>query len=364
MEKIVDFYQSWLNAQTKLMKNWMETGDGWRRSFQGETRAREAETMKRAFDLHETFMGAHQSWASAMNDAFATMLKSLSAGAGRETLANIFGSAETYMKLFEFWLPLYQALQEKTFDPAAYQQFFAPARYKEVLDKVFEFISPGNLKEIFEQALKYLETAAPQTQALNQQLADFAQRHAEMFSGFLGGDSAAAVKAYENILDTQEKSLGPMLKLPALAKASEQITLTFSLLKKYPAYAAQYGKFQNLMYTAGQKAMEKIMGDFARRVHDSVATQSYDEFFKLWAEANEHAYQELFSTEEFSTLNAQLQSVGLEIRKDFQRLMELALADYPVVLRSEMDELYKTIHELKRRIHDLENAGSAVGAKR
>jgi len=367
MENITDFYNEWLKAQKQTMKNWMEAGDNLRQSFQGETKARDAETVKRAFDLHETFLGMHKSWAGAMNDAFAAMLKNLSTGIGRETLTNIFSSAETYMKLFEFWLPLYKSLQEKTFDPASYQQFFAPARYKEVLDKVFAFISPGSFQEIFDQVLKYLETVAPLAQSQTKQFAEFAQRHAERFSGFLGRDSEAALQAYENILDAYQKSLDPMLKLPAMGKSRENLELTLSVLKKYPAYMGQFAKFQNLMYGAGQKTMEKIMADFARRVKDNATMPGYDEFFKLWAEANDHAYHELFNTEEFSTLSAQLQSAGLEIRRDFQRLLELTLADYPVVLRSEMDELYKTIHELKKRIHDLENAmraSSAAGAKR
>ncbi len=367
MENLNAFYDEWLDAQKKMMKNWMEAGDHLRQSFAGATRDQESETRKSTFDFHETLMGMHQSWASATASAFEAMQKNLSQSIGRETLTNIFSSAETYMKLFEFWLPIYKSLQDKTLDPASYQRLFEPARYKEILDKVFAFVSPGNFKEFYDLALKHLETVMPFAQSLNRQFAGFAQSHAEMFSGALGRDSEAAVKAYENILDAYQKSLGPMLKLPALGKARENIELTLSLLKRYPAYLAQYGKFQNHMYAAGQKAMEKIMAEFARRMKDQTAAQSYDEFFKLWAETNDQAYHELFNTEEFSALSAQLQSAGLEIRKDFQRVLELALADYPLVLRSEMDELYKTVHELKKRIHDLEaamRANATGGSKR
>jgi polyhydroxyalkanoate synthesis regulator phasin len=37
--------------------------------------------------------------------------------------------------------------------------------------------------------------------------------------------------------------------------------------------------------------------------------------------------------------------------------MELYLYDFPVALRSEMDDLYKTVYELKKKVKSLEKQG-------
>jgi len=284
------------------------------------------------------------------------MMSTLSQGVGRETLSNIFSSSETYMKLFEFWMPIYKSLQEKAFDRQAYQELFEPASYKEILDKVFDFISPAAIRDSYDQMLKYLEVVTPMAQAFTQQFADLSRSGARMHAGLLSGDFETALQTYENVLDTYKRSISPMLKLPAMGKHREKIELTLALLAKYPAYMAQYAKYQGLMHITGQKTMEKVMEQFAKKIKDPAATPSYDEFFKLWAGANEQAYNELFNAEEFTEHQNRLQNTGLEIKQDFQKLMELTLAGYPVVLRSEMDELYKTVQELRRKIHDLEKA--------
>jgi len=271
----------------------------------GGAAPRESDTTKKAHDLYEAWTGMGQSWANSMRDAFEEMMRATSQGVGREALANIFSSAETYMKLFEFWLPLYKSLQEKTFDPASYQRLFDSAQYKAILDKVFDFISPGTVNEF-----------------------------------------------YENILDAYQRGLSPMFKIPAMGKYREHVELALNLLRKYPAFMAQYGQYQGRLYATGQQAMEKVMAQFIRRMKENSAPPSYDEFFKIWAEVNEQAFHELFTAEELVALQNELQNTGLAIKKDFQKLM--ALASYPIVLRSEMDELYKTIHDLKNRVHDLE----------
>ncbi|MGH7451255.1 MAG: poly(R)-hydroxyalkanoic acid synthase subunit PhaE, partial [bacterium] len=336
---------------TKIVKNWMEAGENLRRTFQGETARSEPEATQKAHDLRSEWLSISNSWASSMRDVFDNMMNTLSRGIGRETLANIFSSAETYMKLFEWWMPIYKSLQEKTFDPAAYQSLFDSKQYQEVLDKVFDFISPGAAKEFYDQAIKYLETVAPLAPSFTKQFADLAQSGARMYAGMLTGDFDAALKSYENILDEYKRSLGPMFKLP---KFREHVDLTLNLLRKFPAFMAQYAKYQGLMHTTGRKTMEKVMAQFAQKMKDPAAAPSYDEFFKIWAAANERAYNELFNAEAFTALQNEVHNTGLDMKRDFQQLLELALAPYPVVLRSEMDELYKTVHDLKKRVHDLE----------
>ena len=71
-------------------------------------------------------------------------------------------------------------------------------------------------------------------------------------------------------------------------------------------------------------------------------------------QVNEKNYQALFQTEEFSKMQGELLEADLKVRNQFSKLMELYLDDFPVALRSEMDDLYKTIYELKKKVKSLE----------
>ena len=55
----------------------------------------------------------------------------------------------------------------------------------------------------------------------------------------------------------------------------------------------------------------------------------------------------------FQEINGRI-FTSLEIRQKNEKIQEIALANTPVVLRSEADELYETIYELRKRVHPLE----------
>ena len=53
-------------------------------------------------------------------------------------------------------------------------------------------------------------------------------------------------------------------------------------------------------------------------------------------------------------MQGELLEAELKVRKHFFKLMELYLYDFPIALRSEMDDLYKTVYELKKKVKNLE----------
>ena len=53
----------------------------------------------------------------------------------------------------------------------------------------------------------------------------------------------------------------------------------------------------------------------------------------------------------------------LKVRRHFHKLMELYLFEMPVALRSEMDDIYKTVYELKKKVRTLERQMNNMAAK-
>lgn len=77
---------------------------------------------------------------------------------------------------------------------------------------------------------------------------------------------------------------------------------------------------------------------------------------------SEKTYFDLFQSEEFSKMQGELLETALNVRQHNFKLMELQLYDYPIALRSEMDDLYKTIYELKKKVKSLEKQFGEVPA--
>ena len=72
--------------------------------------------------------------------------------------------------------------------------------------------------------------------------------------------------------------------------------------------------------------------------------------FRLWTTANEKAFVEFFRTEEFSELQGLVLDAAIDCRKEFQQLMEVSLKEYPIALRSELDDVCKTNYTLNKSV--------------
>jgi hypothetical protein len=111
---------------------------------------------------------------------------------------------------------------------------------------------------------------------------------------------------------------------------------------------------QTLLYKTGISAWEKVVVFMNERAAEGKSTASFDEFYNEWSAINEREYVALFNTDEFASLQADLLKVQMEMARTYEKQMEAVLQPYPVVLRSQLEEVYKTNHELRSRINDLE----------
>jgi BMFP domain-containing protein YqiC len=80
----------------------------------------------------------------------------------------------------------------------------------------------------------------------------------------------------------------------------------------------------------------------------------FNQFYNEWSAINEQEFTALFNTEEYAALQGELIKLNSELNKAYERQMEVLLQPYPVVLRSQLDEVYKVNHELRSRLNDLE----------
>ena len=69
---------------------------------------------------------------------------------------------------------------------------------------------------------------------------------------------------------------------------------------------------------------------------------------------SDKTFVSLFETDEYSRLMAEVSAMQLKLKKDIEVQMEKFMTGIPVATRSEMDELYKTIYELKKQVRQME----------
>jgi hypothetical protein len=124
---------------------------------------------------------------------------------------------------------------------------------------------------------------------------------------------------------------------------------------KATAYQLKLNELQNHLYKTGQHVSTDMFTYLTEKMKETTMTTSFQPFFNEWVNINEKHYTTLFSTEEFSKLKADLTTLSFEIKKNLEKQFENRIESLPLVVKSEMDELYKTIHDLKKTVKTLEN---------
>jgi class III poly(R)-hydroxyalkanoic acid synthase PhaE subunit len=290
-------------------------------------------------------------WSKAVQQAFPI-------GADADVAKYTFGKTlfgnEALQKLFELWQPLLNAIRNKAIDPSSYNNLTDPGKIKELFDKLFNFDldamsqlqkQTNQISELYEQFGKPWTDAA-KTQSSNFLQGDFSQ---------IGLQPEILFQQMQAAYFIFEKSFGKIFSVPALGKDREKFELLSSFAKSLSTFATKNIEYQQLMQATGYEATQSVVKALAAKVEAGEKFDKFDEFFALWIEVNETSFNKLFQTKEFSQKRNGMTDAGFKARKLYNQIIENQLVDLPIALRSEMDEVYKLIYDLRKQVKSLES---------
>jgi class III poly(R)-hydroxyalkanoic acid synthase PhaE subunit len=323
MEKAYDFFDTWLKAQEKFIQGWTETSKKMQQSLSGLG-------VSSAGKVKET-----------MN-------------AATETATKLISSSTVLRRLSEIYLPLLSAIQERAGNIDFSEDLFDPAKYKEVMDSLFGLSSPEAMAEFYGQTVKLLQAYGASTIGFVGPWTEAMQKNMKVMPQLAEGRPESFMHIFHNMFSAVDSTFGKVFHVPAVGKDREKINLLLRAFDDLAVNMAKNIEYQHMIYVTGMAAMEIVIEAVARKIKSGEEIKGFDEFLDLWVDSNEKRYRELFQTEEFSRLQGELTESTLRVRKHLFKLMELYLYDFPIALRSEMDDLYKTIYDLKKKVKGLE----------
>jgi polyhydroxyalkanoate synthase subunit PhaE len=114
------------------------------------------------------------------------------------------------------------------------------------------------------------------------------------------------------------------------------------------------------MYQYGLKVMDNVAENVAEKIQKGEDIDSIIKIFQDWLMTGDEVYGKLFQSDEYSKLMTEVSSLQLKIKKDMDSQMEkMFFVNLPVATRSEMDEVYKNLYDLKKMYRNLERMFSA-----
>lgn len=352
----MDWFNNWMNNQTEAGKKMSEMNQEWMKNFNNP--ASMFNNMpgmpEEAKKNMEQSMNAYTSWMNTMTGTYNDMMKNFGTSNNKDYFSNMFNNADSYMKMYQLMMPVMKAMQDKTYTPEQFGQLFNMSQYKDMMDKMFGF-APDSMKNMFSgfnnPFQDYMTKAMDMSKGMYDNMKNMMSSN---MPSFMQDPFNSYLSNYQNIANQLQNASNPFAKMMTPGADKDQLAKLGELSNRFNVYQVRNSQMQYMIYTAGMKAMETLSQNLFNKMKDGEEMKSFTVLYSEMLNTMDKAYVELFETEEYSKIQSELSSVGLRMKKDIEGQMERVFANVPLIPRSEMDELYKTIHDLKTRIRLLE----------
>lgn len=345
----MDMLQQWMDAQKKFGEAWVQ--------FIKDNVPPQQENMFQDY-LKGNLDNVYSSWSQAyqqVTEQLTTPFKQYTPGdLGKNTFMELMNNTKTYMKMFEIWQPLFKTMSPSTVDTNQWKTFFDTSKYQEVMDNIMKSMNIPNTQELTENMKNYQKLFTDYMGMTKENFYGQWERMQEMLpTPLVTGNLEDVSKMVSTSFEQYQKFMKPYLT--TLPEETSDMMVTMQQNQElYIKYYIKAMELQNMVTVTGQEAMEKVVKDLMAKMQETNEFVSFDEFFNSWVNTVEDDMVSLFGGDTYSKLQADLVTISMTMKKNLDGQIEAALTPLSIAPRSEIDELNKTIHDLKAQVRKLE----------
>lgn len=183
-----------------------------------------------------------------------------------------------------------------------------------------------------------------------------------------GFDQAEAIKNNWGNIDTGKidkdmfkkwesfynKEISKVLGIPQVGLGREYQEKIAGALDKFNLFNAALIEFFYFLYLPMEKTFLLMQKDVEKMVAEGNFPEDSEEFYSMWLKKLESHYMQMFYSNEYvSVLGKTLENMA-QFKSARDSVLEDVVSSMPVPTKSEVDEMYKELCELKRAVKKLE----------
>jgi class III poly(R)-hydroxyalkanoic acid synthase PhaE subunit len=178
--------------------------------------------------------------------------------------------------------------------------------------------------------------------------------------GRIGQDTEAFKfeKLDENIFrvwaDIYEKELSPFFKVPQLGLTRFYQERLDDTLDKYHTFQISFAEFLRLLYLPIEKSVKVLQQKLEELTKEGQLPENSQDYYRMWIKILEGHYMTLFKSPEYAETLSETLNTFEDYLSARDHIIQDSLQSLPVPTTREMDELYREIYHLKKKVRKLE----------
>ncbi len=293
-----------------------------------------------------------------LHNNFNEWQKNMQGGTILDAYKSMINTGQGFTKFTELWEPMFKSIQDKTFNMDMYKQMMNPEMYKEMMDKYLGFMpesSRNQFKEMgtmMNEGMKHFTDAGMRSyHQMRGMMNPNAMNHSTLFGDMLN--------TYNNWHTKMNETAAPFTKMATPNQFTKGMATWSDLTNRITVYNIKNAELQYMIYSQGQKVMDALAENTAAKVKEGKEITSMLALYQEWLAISDKVFVSLFESDAYSQLMSEVGSMQMGLRKDIDMQLEKSMENLPVAKRSELDELYRTIHDLKAHVRTLEKSMEA-----
>ncbi|TVU52821.1 MAG: class III poly(R)-hydroxyalkanoic acid synthase subunit PhaE [Arthrospira sp. PLM2.Bin9] len=159
-----------------------------------------------------------------------------------------------------------------------------------------------------------------------------------------------------------QPSLGNLLQSPMFGITRELNSTLMSHFQAWTNFYRASNDYQVVLADIQVRAFEKLIEKLAAGVSKGEKVETWRQFQQLWSVAIDDVFEETFCSEDKLKIRGRFINSLNAYRLEQQKLMEISMRSLNLPLRSEIDEMHKTIYQLRKEVKSLKKQISTITA--
>lgn len=345
-----DFFTNWYSQQTSAIQEMTEKNMEWMQKMMNWSNATN-EANEQYKKMSDSWKSMYENWNTTMTNTYENLSKNIQNNISKDVFSNMFQSNKVYLNLFETFSPIMQAFQNPNHSSDQLKKMMNPEFYKELTEKMFGSWFPKN------DFVSQFQTYAKQMSEMTEKGFGSSKEMMENYQNFfkqipMAGNWNEFMNHANPLMEMYDKTFAPFAKLmsPEQNNGAQKMV---EMMENISKYAIKQTQLQYLLYQTSQKSIETAVENSYKAMNDSKEVSSFNQFFNEWVSNTDKAFVELFGSDEFSSLKSEVLTLSAHIKKEMNDQMEQSLDKMPFAFKSHLDEIYKSIYDLKKMVKEM-----------
>lgn len=362
-----EFFKNWFNQQATYAKQMADFNQSINNSFSSFGKPAQ-DYMSNFGQSNTAFTNMYNTWLNTLNSSFDSMSKNMGNTFNKDVFTNFMQGNRVYASMQEFLQPMNNMFKNGQFNMEAFKNQMSADMYTNLTKQMFgNMFNTTSVQEVYDNGIKQLQNFFANQNNLGKEYYAQMQNISKDFPKMFGNNEALNnmkefSSQFHNVFG---KTFEPLLKLVNAGKEKENAEAVISLMDRMGEYSIKQAELQSYLQTTAKEGVEKIAKQYAEKYATPEALKqlpSPQEMYAEWVKVNEQLFTELFASEEFSKVKGEALNLSMDVKKHFEKQFESSFSNMPLVFKSEVEDLQKTIYDLKKQVKELQSKISSQPA--